>query len=204
MVQTGLDVVGMIPVAGEVADLANAGVSAARGNTAEAALSLAAMVPIGGSAATAAKLAGKYSDEALALVKHADAVVPAISKSVDDAASAIDTPSKGFIGKIYRSASGSPDSLTPRPGHDDVPGGGLSFFDSLDNPGIGSGKYVEVDTNKLQGLQAIRDNVPPGHVTVTTSTHKELQEWAATRNTGQVHPRTREILDAVTGSGKKK
>jgi len=58
-VQTGLDVAGMIPVAGEALDLANAGISAARGNYGEAALSLAAMAPLGGQAAGIGKLTVK-------------------------------------------------------------------------------------------------------------------------------------------------
>lgn len=37
-----------------------------------------------------------------------------------------------FTGIIYRNATGSPSSLTPRPGIDDVPGGGLSFFNNID------------------------------------------------------------------------
>jgi hypothetical protein len=55
-IQTGLDVVGMIPIIGEVADFASAGISVARGDYAGAALSMAAMVPFVGNAAGAAKL----------------------------------------------------------------------------------------------------------------------------------------------------
>ncbi|MFC4701776.1 RHS repeat-associated core domain-containing protein [Glaciecola siphonariae] len=58
-IQTGLDFFGMLPVIGEVADLANAGISLARGDYQGAALSLAAMVPIVGNAATGVKLARK-------------------------------------------------------------------------------------------------------------------------------------------------
>ena len=72
VVQTGLDVVGMVPAVGEAADLANAGISAARGDTAGAALSLAAMVPLAGTGATVAKFAAKYGDEVAAVVKGAD------------------------------------------------------------------------------------------------------------------------------------
>jgi RHS repeat-associated protein len=96
-VQTGLDVAGMIPVAGEALDLVNAGISAARGDTVGAALSLAAMAPIGGQAASVGKLTVKYGDEAAAVLAHADAVVPALSRSGDEAAAAMcsfsaDTP----------------------------------------------------------------------------------------------------------------
>lgn len=58
-VQTGLDIAGFIPVVGGLADLANAGISAARGNYAEAAMSLVAAVPGVGDAAKAASMAVK-------------------------------------------------------------------------------------------------------------------------------------------------
>ncbi|GAB1051617.1 MAG: hypothetical protein Sw1PiTSA_07910 [Shewanella algae] len=57
----------MIPVVGEVADLANAGVSAARGDYEGAALSMAAMVPFVGNAAGAAKIARSADKAAEAL-----------------------------------------------------------------------------------------------------------------------------------------
>ncbi len=56
-VQTGLDVVGMVPIVGEVADGINVGIHAYRGNYSEAALSGAAMVPWIGAGVTAAKYA---------------------------------------------------------------------------------------------------------------------------------------------------
>jgi len=102
-----------------------------------------------------------------------------------------------YTGRAYRSASGTPDSVTPRPGIDDVSGGGLSFFDSLDNPGVKSGKYVEIDTSRLRALIAIRDNQPPGHITIRPPTLTELRAWAATRGTGKIHPFTQEVLDAI-------
>ena len=55
-VQTGLDVVGMIPAVGNIADLANAGISAGRGDYAGAALNLAAAIPGAGLAVGAAKI----------------------------------------------------------------------------------------------------------------------------------------------------
>lgn len=104
-------------------------------------------------------------------------------------------------GRIYRAASGTPDSLTPRPGIDDVPGPhgqmGLSFFDSLDNPNIRPGsKYVSIDVAGLNNLEAHFDNVPPGHVSVRPQTLHQLQGWSATRGTGQIHPLTQELFDA--------
>jgi hypothetical protein len=54
-----LDVVGLVPLVGEAADLINAGWYTAEGDYANAALSAAATIPFLGSAATGAKLAAK-------------------------------------------------------------------------------------------------------------------------------------------------
>jgi RHS repeat-associated protein len=54
--QLGLDIAGLVPVIGEVADAANALLSLGRGDYKGAALSAAAMLSVGGQAATAAKL----------------------------------------------------------------------------------------------------------------------------------------------------
>lgn len=51
-----LDVAGIIPAIGEVADLANAGIYATRGDYTNAALSVDAAIPFVGCAATGAKL----------------------------------------------------------------------------------------------------------------------------------------------------
>lgn len=59
MIQTGLDVVGLIPGIGEVFDGMNAAIYAARGDYINAGLSAAAMVPLAGMAATGGKLTKK-------------------------------------------------------------------------------------------------------------------------------------------------
>jgi hypothetical protein len=59
-----LDVVGLIPVAGEVANLVGAGVYMLEGDKVSAALDLAAMWPAGGQAATAAKYGVKGGEAA--------------------------------------------------------------------------------------------------------------------------------------------
>jgi len=56
-VQTGLSFLGMAPVVGFVADVANAGISVARGNYADAGINLAAAVPGFGQPVTGAKFA---------------------------------------------------------------------------------------------------------------------------------------------------
>ena len=63
-VQTGLDVAGMVPAVGEIADLANAGIYALRGKWFDAGLSMAALLPIGGQAFTGARRLNKLVQKA--------------------------------------------------------------------------------------------------------------------------------------------
>ncbi len=59
--QGGLDYAGAIPVLGEPIDMINAAISALRGNYGAAALSAAAMIPIGGNVITGGKYLNKIS-----------------------------------------------------------------------------------------------------------------------------------------------
>lgn len=73
--------VGLIPGLGEIADGINAAIYFARGDKVNGMLSIAAMAPIGGQAATAAKFARKavkHSDEAISLVKNSDEITEGI------------------------------------------------------------------------------------------------------------------------------
>lgn len=74
-IQIGLDVVGVVPGFGEVADGVNGLISLARGDTTGAALSFAAMVPFAGWAATGGKWArtgAKLSDEVAGATRYGD------------------------------------------------------------------------------------------------------------------------------------
>lgn len=64
-VQLGLDIVGLIPVFGEIADIANAGISLTRGDYAGAALSLVSAIPFAGYVGTAGKV-GRHAAKATA------------------------------------------------------------------------------------------------------------------------------------------
>lgn len=81
-----LDVVGLVPVVGEAADLANAAWYAAEGDYVNAALSAASAVPFAGYAATGAKLAIKGADAVSGAVKVSDEVAAAATKSGDEIA----------------------------------------------------------------------------------------------------------------------
>ena len=85
--QTALDIVGMIPALGEVADCINGCISLARGNYGDAALSFAAMVPFFGATATAVKLAKK----AKKATNKVEGIYDLVVKNVDDI--------KGYIGQ---------------------------------------------------------------------------------------------------------
>jgi RHS repeat-associated protein len=70
-VQFGLDLLGLVPVAGEAFDGLNGLISLGRGDLTGAGLSFAGMYPVGGQAATAAKFGLKYGDEVAAAGKCA-------------------------------------------------------------------------------------------------------------------------------------
>ncbi len=96
---------------------------------------------------------------------------------------------------VYRGGSAKPDNLTPRPGIDRT---GLSTFDNLEAATPPSGKAQVIDIRKLKPpLVAKPDAPPPGHVSIGPLDPVLIDEWAATRGTGQTHPLTQAIMDAV-------
>lgn len=85
--QLGLDIVGLVPVVGEIADVANAGISLARGDYAGAALSLLSAIPFVGYVGTAGKV-GRHGAKAAAeaLAKAAKEGIKQVAKDVADKA----------------------------------------------------------------------------------------------------------------------
>jgi RHS repeat-associated protein len=79
VVHTSLDVVGLVPGFGEIADGVNAVIYLAEGNYADAALSAASMIPLAGNAVAVAKMAKKV-DKAVSAAKAA-----AAAKALDKA-----------------------------------------------------------------------------------------------------------------------
>ena len=78
ILQFGLDIAGLIPVVGEVADGVNGVIYAARGDALNAGLSFSAMIPVFGIASTGGKLAVKGSkaiEDAQDASKAADDVI---------------------------------------------------------------------------------------------------------------------------------
>lgn len=103
-VQMGLDVIGLIPIVGELADVANAGISLSRGDYAGAALSLLSAIPFAGYAGTAAKV-GRHGAKAVA-----EASAKATKEASDQAAKEITERSAR---EITENASKHGDSALP-------------------------------------------------------------------------------------------
>ena len=93
-VHTALDIAGMVPGIGNVADGINAGLHAARGNWKDAALSAAGMIPGAGQAATAAKLAKKSSK----VIKGSTKAIKGSTKVIKGTKKVI----KGIKGKLLK------------------------------------------------------------------------------------------------------
>jgi len=86
--QTGLDIVGMIPGLGEWADGLNALIYAGRGDWLNAALCMASMIPVGGQAATVARMAKNAGGELVQRFgrEFADDLAAKIAKKAKDKA----------------------------------------------------------------------------------------------------------------------
>ncbi|WP_431286566.1 hypothetical protein [Roseateles chitinivorans] len=96
-------------------------------------------------------------------------------------------------GIIYRSATGTPSSMTPRV----KDAKGLSAADSLGNALPGRNQMIDVA--KLKRLCAECDNPITGHVSIYPIDMREMQGWINSRNGPDIHPLTQELLDAVVG-----
>lgn len=104
---------------------------------------------------------------------------------------------------VYRGGSRTPANLTPRPGVDTA---GLSTFERLEQATPPGGKAQVIDLSRLQEpLVGVPDTPPQGHVSIrpgsnlTLEVMQSIEQWAATRGTGDIHPFTRAIVDAITG-----
>jgi hypothetical protein len=91
---------------------------------------------------------------------------------------------------VYRSASGTYQSLTPRPRDTE----GLSTFDTPDRM---RGKIKIIDAQKLRSLEAVTDG--GGHVSIRPKDMGEMEGWIASRDTANEnpHPFTQELMDSI-------
>lgn len=132
-------------------------------------------------------MAGWYSVERNA----AKAVIQA-EAAVLKGATLADEAAEGAL--IYRSASGTPTSMTPRT----KDAKGLSAANSLEN--ALPGKNQIIDTRKLINLCAVCDNIKTGHVSIMPKNMNQMLDWISSRGGVEVHPLTKELLGAVVGT----
>ncbi|MCX7568168.1 cysteine peptidase family C39 domain-containing protein [Sulfitobacter sp. F26169L] len=129
-VQLALDVIGLIPGLGEIADGINGLISLARGDYVDAGLSFAAMIPFAGWFATAGKFGKKAvnaadlaGDVGRNVTKYGDEALTPLAKggagALDDAAKkSVRTSGKPVAGKVKKTHKDHPllDDATPRGG----------------------------------------------------------------------------------------
>jgi hypothetical protein len=89
VLQTGLDIIGMIPLVGEPFDLINSGISFERGDVLGGLLSAASVIPLAGWGSTIGKHIGKYVDDvtltaASAMFKNVDEIPIKVIKNLDE------------------------------------------------------------------------------------------------------------------------
>ncbi|MDX2564918.1 SpvB/TcaC N-terminal domain-containing protein [Streptomyces sp. TX20-6-3] len=170
---TTLDVVGMVPVVGEVGDLANAGWYAAEGDYVNAGLSAASAIPGAGYAANAAKYGNKALDAAQAAKTAGNAGDAAATAKAADTApvpKAADSP-----------AAPKPADSGPAPKAADTGGGGC-----------GTGNSFTPDTRVVM---ADGTHKPIGRVRIGDTV------TATDPVTGETGPRT--VTALITGEGEK-
>ena len=141
---------------------------------------------------TGAGLGALFSEEEPALVDGVAAGAEGAT-AVEEAATAA---ADGEV-LIYRAASGTPSSMTPRP----VDAKGLSAANSLEN--ALPGKNQIIDTSRFTNLCATCDNLATGHVSITPRDMSQMQSWIGSRGGVEIHPLTKELMDAVVGTVRK-
>jgi Hemolysin coregulated protein Hcp (TssD) len=169
-----LDVAGMVPVIGEVADGINALAYLAEGNTTDAALSAAAMIPIAGWGATGVKAIRKGS-KIVDAVKAGEKVKDGV-KALDtasDGVKAIDNVSEGTRALAPKVKKRGPDGLTAserrrvkekngqKSRQSEYPHGNKkkqdAYIESQRGP---DGKLRDIDGNVIEGKVTIEHNKP--------------------------------------------
>jgi len=169
---TALDVVGLVPGVGTVANLANAGWYAASGDYADAALSAVAAIPFGGDAADAAKLAKDgvklAKDGAKAAKGVADAAKDGAkavkgAKGVADAAKGVGDAAKDGVKAVFGAAKtvGKDLAGSARGVAKDVAGGAKKVAGGVKDIAKGTKDLKSVAKsvaeNVKDGLKGVRD-----------------------------------------------
>ncbi|MEU4446768.1 polymorphic toxin-type HINT domain-containing protein [Actinosynnema sp. NPDC050801] len=176
-----LDVVGVIPVVGEAADLANAAWYASDGDYANAALSAAAAVPFAGWGATAVK-AGKYAvkgAEAAQGGAKAATAGQSTAKTAGQAADAGANGAKAAPAPKPAPKAGGASGGKPSGGGGGKAGGTASTGKKASGGGSGGGKAANGGGTSATkgGSGACRNSFTPGTpVLMADGTHRPIEE----------------------------
>jgi hypothetical protein len=139
----------MVPVIGEVADLANAGWYAAEGDYTNAALSAAGAIPFAGNAATAAKWGNKavgVADLATDGMKLADNVgdVAKLTDNVSDLGKAVDSAPTSYRAPLQTGAGAADPSKVADDAYDAIRANGADVAAIAENTGFKPGNIQKV------------------------------------------------------------
>ena len=219
---TALDTIGMVPVAGSVAEAANAGWYAAQGDPIDAALSGASAIPVVGDATDAARL----TKDGIGIAREADT----IARDANGAEKIAKDGGEGEAARPQGSATKPPDPVRPGgrggdaggpPKGADNPDGeypiGLAY--RLDLPRHLAGSDGSFSRGALQGTHNL-DNakaalesrgayqVPvlekgkPGYTITPTGTDGilELRYQVRTRTTGRIKQHSKTVYDPAVHS----
>lgn len=189
---TSLDVLGMVPVVGEVADLANAGWYAAEGDYTNAALSAAGAIPFAGNAATAAKWGKKAVDaadvasDALKLADNAGDAAKAVDSARAVARTDVPTEPQVLFGQRRvsptfsktdpKTGKGPPEHLAGRPISDvaaDLKSGKINPDDVPVQAFRHGDELVSTNTRSLAALSEA--GIRPTNVKVVEPTRSHLR-----------------------------
>ena len=194
-IQLGLDVVGLIPVIGEAADIISAGISLARGDYVGAGLSLLSAIPFVGYAGSAGK-AARYG------AKMAEASGKAAKEAADKAAKeAADKAAKEAAEKKAKEEAARKRDLENKDGES---GGNVKprknsrekgkcgeWLASMDMINAGFDEVISVENNSGHGVDLIGRNSKTGEVIV----------WEVKTTDGEVPGRLSNAQKGLGGEG---
>jgi hypothetical protein len=164
IVHGALDVVGLVPGIGEIADGINAVIYLAEGDHKNAAISAAAMVPVAGTAATVVKIA-KTADKVVTAAKTADKIVTA-AKTAEKTGTIYKVPGTATpSGKPYIGRHNKPSPQQTRKSPDGRDRTQAENVDTYNADDVQEGQYKEqkiIDENGgKENLDNKRNEVKP-------------------------------------------
>lgn len=220
---TALDVLGMVPVIGEVFDLINGVYYLAEGNSVDAALSFAAVVPVVGSMAVGGRFVARNLDVVADSVRvttrsmgRGVAALPmSVRRGYDQLAGFARTKVDNFRGALRRSDGVTDASATRTPS---APGGGTTRVYRVEGPGNArldispSGNVTAKGDNMLhlnfgdeaRAQQFLAQRVSQRHADdviksfdVPTSFLDDVRAASVPQRLGRSHPNAPQLVDAT-------